>query len=58
MCPNNYVRVISLDKPGKTRRQTRVQFGLTTPNQEKTEELVEDLKVILKITYRFCFVYN
>lgn len=44
-CPNDYVRVTSVEKPSKTRRQTKVNFGLTTPNSEETEQLAEDLKV-------------
>ncbi|CAF0922187.1 unnamed protein product [Rotaria sordida] len=44
-CPNDYVQVISVDKPGKKRRQTKINFGLTTPNPAETEQLVEDLKL-------------
>ncbi len=47
-CPKDYVRVISVDRSGKNRGQTKVNFGLTTPNQEKTEEFVEELKVVWK----------
>jgi len=46
-CPKNYVRVISVEKPNKTRRKTKVNFGLTTPDPEETEQLVETLKVDL-----------
>jgi hypothetical protein len=45
-CSNDYVRVISIEKPSKIRRQTKVNFGLTTPEPEKTEEFVEELKVL------------
>ncbi|CAF2386250.1 unnamed protein product [Rotaria sp. Silwood2] len=44
-CSNDYVRVISVDKPGKTRYHTKINFGLTTPNPTETEQLVEELKV-------------
>jgi hypothetical protein len=46
-CPKNYVRVISVEKPNKTRRKTKVNFGLTTPDPEETEQFVENLKVDL-----------
>ena len=46
-CPNEYVRVISVQKSSNTQRQTKVNFGLTTPNPTETEKLVEDLKVHL-----------
>jgi len=46
-CSKNYVRVISVEKPSKTRRKTKVNFGLTTPDPEETEQLVETLKVDL-----------
>ena len=55
-CPNDYVRVLSLEKPGKSRRHTKVNFGLTTPNPEKTEELVQNLKVLWKSISIFCFL--
>lgn len=45
-CPKDYVRVTSVEKSGKSRGHTKVNFGLTTPDQEKTEEFVEELKVI------------
>ena len=44
-CRKNYVRVFSVQRPGKSRRRTKLNFGLTTPNPEKTEEFAEDLKV-------------
>lgn len=44
-CPNDYVRVISVEKPKKRQKQTEVNFGVTTPNPEETEQLAEDLKV-------------
>ena len=46
-CPNDYVRVNSLQKPGKKRRETTINFGLTTPDLQKTEELAQQLQVIL-----------
>lgn len=46
-CPKDYVRVTSVEKSGKSRRRTKINFGLTTPNPEKTQELAEDLKVTL-----------
>ena len=48
-CPNDYVRVISVDKSTKTRGSTKVNFGVTTPDPEKTEDLANDLKVFLSI---------
>jgi len=44
-CRNDYVRVISVEKPNKTRRQAKVNFGISTPKPEETEQLAEDLKV-------------
>lgn len=55
-CSNDYVRVISIEKPGKTRRKTKVNFGVSTPDPTKTEELVENLKVHLYIISKFDFV--
>lgn len=44
-CPKDYVRVTSVEKSGKSRRRTKINFGLTTPNPGKTQELADDLKV-------------
>jgi hypothetical protein len=44
-CPNDYVRVISLEKSRKKQKQTEVNFGITTPNPEETEQFAQDLKV-------------
>ncbi|CAF2072242.1 unnamed protein product [Rotaria magnacalcarata] len=44
-CPNDYIRVMSVDKPGKTRNQTKIKFGLSTPDPTETEKLVQDLKM-------------
>ena len=49
-CPNDYVRVNSLQKPGKQRRETTINFGLTTPDREKTEELAQQLQVFLFVS--------
>jgi hypothetical protein len=50
-CPNDYVRVISLEKPKKKQKQTEINFGLTTPNPVETEQLASDLKVDLSMHY-------
>jgi hypothetical protein len=55
-CPNDYIRVISIEKPGKTRRKSKINFGLSTPNQIETEKYAQDLKVHFKIISSFCFV--
>lgn len=44
-CPNDYIRIISIEKLSKFRRKTKVNFGLTTPNSEQTEQLAQHLKV-------------
>ncbi len=46
-CPNDYVRIISLEKPQKKQRQTEVNFCVSTPNPEETEQFAENLKVDL-----------
>jgi hypothetical protein len=56
-CRNDYVRVMSVEKPVKTRRQSRVNFGVSTPNPEETGRLVKDLKVLLYIIPLLDFVY-
>ncbi|CAF1463483.1 unnamed protein product [Rotaria sp. Silwood1] len=43
-CSNDYVRVTSVNKLEKNRRQTKIDFGLTTPDLTETQKLVEDLK--------------
>ncbi|CAF4027981.1 unnamed protein product [Adineta steineri] len=47
-CPNDYVRVISVEKPSKIRRQTKINFGISTPDPAETEKYVEDLKIRAK----------
>ena len=49
-CPNDYVRVTSLQRLDNNRRQTKVNFGVTTPNPEETERLVKDLQVHRDLT--------
>jgi hypothetical protein len=46
-CSNDYVRVTSIEKSGRTRGQSKVKFGVSMPNPEGTQQLVEDLKVLL-----------
>jgi hypothetical protein len=54
-CPQDYVRVISLDKPGRTRRQTKINFGITTPDPTETEQFVQNLKVSFLILSTFSY---
>ena len=44
-CESDYIRVISVNKPGKTRNESRINFGLTTPKAGETEELAQQLTV-------------
>ncbi|UJR24705.1 hypothetical protein I4U23_006079 [Adineta vaga] len=46
-CPSDYVRVNSVHNP-KIRRQTKVDFGISTPNPAETEKLAEELKIRAK----------
>ena len=48
-CEKDYVRVMSVEQPGKTRRRTKIKFGLTTTNPKETEALAERLKVMMSI---------
>lgn len=48
-CSKDCVRVISIEQPGKIRRRTKIKFGLTTTNAKDTEELVENLQVMMSI---------
>jgi hypothetical protein len=47
-CANNNVRVFSIDKLAKKSGRSHVNFGLTTPDQTRTEQLAHDLQVYLK----------
>jgi hypothetical protein len=55
-CPNDYVRVITLEKAKNKDKQTEVKFGISTPNIEQTEQFAEDLKVDLSTLYYREFV--
>jgi len=44
-CENSNVRVFSINKMADEARKTRVNFGLTTPEPTRTEQLAHDLQV-------------
>ena len=48
-CESDYVRVVSVNKQGKKRNESRINFGLTTPKAKQTEELAEQLTVCLSL---------
>jgi hypothetical protein len=48
-CDNDKVRVFSIDKLGKKSGQSHVNFGLTTSDPKKTEQLARTLQVYIFI---------
>ncbi len=56
-CDQNNVRVFSIDKLTKKSGRSHVNFGLTTPDQKKTEQLARDLQVHLYMSL-YCFILS
>ena len=46
-CPKDYVRVTSVEKAKDARRQSRINFGVTTPNREETKKMAVNLQVTI-----------
>ena len=46
-CKKDYIRVMSVGKPGTNRHQSKVNLGLSTPDPVQTEKYANDLKVNL-----------
>lgn len=44
-CEYDYIRILSVDQSAKSKEESQVTFGITTPSQEKTEEYVQKLRV-------------
>ena len=46
ICPNDYIRTTSVEKSNKTRKQSKINFVISTPNPTKTEEYAQNLQVL------------